>query len=93
MGGAARFKTALDSFSHLNPLTLFSGDALSPSNSKSKSFKMLKWVIGSSLFFVAFMCTVSVVMKGEQMVPVLNSLDIQCAVYGNHDFGELQLHT
>lgn len=30
---------------------------------------------------------VSVVMKGEQMVPVLNSLDIQCAVYGNHDFG------
>ena len=30
---------------------------------------------------------VSVVMKGEQMVPVLNSLDVKCAVYGNHEFG------
>ena len=28
-------------------------------------------------------------MKGEQMVPVLNALDIQCAVYGNHDFGKI----
>lgn len=34
VGGAARFKTCLDKFHHLNPLTLFSGDALSPSNSK-----------------------------------------------------------
>lgn len=33
------------------------------------------------------MYIVSVVMKGKQMVPVLNSLDIKCAVYGNHDFG------
>ena len=32
---------------------------------------------------------VSVVMKGEQMVPVLNALDIECAVYGNHDFGNV----
>lgn len=36
-----------------------------------------------------FLVTVSVVMKGEQMVPVLNSLGIQCAVYGNHDFGKV----
>ncbi len=35
VGGAARFKTALDQFRHLDPLTFFSGDALSPSNSKS----------------------------------------------------------
>lgn len=34
VGGAARFKTCLDKFSHLKPLTLFSGDALSPSNSE-----------------------------------------------------------
>lgn len=34
------------------------------------------------------LCAVSVVMKGEQMVPVLNALDIKCAVYGNHDFGK-----
>lgn len=34
VGGAARFKTCLERFGHLNPLTLFSGDALSPSNSK-----------------------------------------------------------
>ena len=24
--------------------------------------------------------------KGEQMVPVLNKLDVRCAVFGNHDF-------
>jgi len=31
VGGAARFKTALDSFSHLDPLILFSGDVFQPS--------------------------------------------------------------
>lgn len=31
---------------------------------------------------------VSVVTLGKQMVPVLNSLHIQAAVYGNHDFGK-----
>ncbi|KAJ6649497.1 Trifunctional nucleotide phosphoesterase protein YfkN [Pseudolycoriella hygida] len=31
IGGAARFSTAIKSFSHLNPLILFSGDAFSPS--------------------------------------------------------------
>lgn len=30
-GGAARFKTAIQSFAHLNPLVVFSGDALNPS--------------------------------------------------------------
>ena len=32
---------------------------------------------------------VSTFTKGEQMVPVLNKLDVRCAVYGNHDFGKL----
>lgn len=31
VGGAARFKTAIKSCSHLNPLVLFSGDAFNPS--------------------------------------------------------------
>jgi len=31
VGGAARFKTALDSFKHLDPLILFSGDLFQPS--------------------------------------------------------------
>ena len=31
IGGAARFKTALDTFKHLEPLTLFSGDLFQPS--------------------------------------------------------------
>ena len=31
VGGADRFKTMVNSFSHLNPLILFSGDAFSPS--------------------------------------------------------------
>ena len=34
----------------------------------------------------------SVVTKGAQMVPVLNSLNIQGAVYGNHDFGKWFSH-
>ena len=33
-GGAARFKTALESYAHCNPLVLFSGDILGPSLSK-----------------------------------------------------------
>ncbi len=33
-GGAARLKTALKSYEHLNPLVFFSGDAFSPSVSK-----------------------------------------------------------
>ena len=31
VGGAARFCAAIKSFSHLNPLVLFSGDVFSPS--------------------------------------------------------------
>ena len=33
VGGAARFKTRLDTLEDLKPLVLFSGDALNPSNS------------------------------------------------------------
>ena len=32
--------------------------------------------------------SVSTFTKGEQMVPVLNKLDVRCAVFGNHDFGK-----
>ena len=35
VGGAARFKSKLDSLQDLHPLVLFSGDALNPSNSES----------------------------------------------------------
>ena len=34
VGGAPRFKTKVDSLKELDPLILFSGDALNPSNSK-----------------------------------------------------------
>ena len=34
VGGAARFKSQIDSLRHLEPLILFSGDALNPSNSQ-----------------------------------------------------------
>lgn len=34
VGGAARFKTLVDSLHYLSPLVLFSGDALNPSNSQ-----------------------------------------------------------
>lgn len=38
VGGASRFSTAVKSFSHLNPLILFSGDAFSPSMCKLFTF-------------------------------------------------------
>ncbi len=38
IGGAARFKTRVDSLRDLEPLILFSGDALNPSNSQSLVF-------------------------------------------------------
>lgn len=34
VGGAARFKTKVDSLKEFKPLVLFSGDALNPSNSE-----------------------------------------------------------
>ena len=40
------------------------------------------------LFNNPYLCTVSIVMQGKQMVPVLNSLGIHASVYGNHEFGE-----
>lgn len=61
VGGAARFKTKLASLRELEPLVMFSGDALNPSN-------------------------ISVITRGEHMVPVLNALGVDVAVYGNHDF-------
>ncbi|KAH9515746.1 hypothetical protein Btru_011888 [Bulinus truncatus] len=60
-GGAARMHTYIKSQSHLNPLVLFSGDALNPS-------------------------LMSIFLKGDQMIPVLNQLGVAAAVYGNHDF-------
>ena len=32
--------------------------------------------------------SVSTVVKGKQMVSVLNAMNITCACYGNHDFGK-----
>ncbi|BFZ13573.1 hypothetical protein BsWGS_16611 [Bradybaena similaris] len=60
-GGAARMKSYIKSQQHLQPLVLFSGDALNPS-------------------------LMSIFLKGEQMIPVLNELGVAAAVYGNHDF-------
>ncbi len=56
----------------------------------------LYYLLAISINLVSCVCVcvcvcvlaVSVVMKGEQMVPVLNKLGIHCAVYGNHDFGK-----
>ncbi|KAL5466915.1 hypothetical protein EMCRGX_G031077, partial [Ephydatia muelleri] len=61
VGGVSRFKSKIDSLRLQDPLVLFSGDALSPSN-------------------------MSTITKGLHMVPVLNKLGVNVAVYGNHDF-------
>ncbi|CAI8034918.1 Probable 5'-nucleotidase, partial [Geodia barretti] len=62
VGGAARFKTAVDNVARKqNPLVVFSGDCLNPS-------------------------ALSVATEGKHMVPVLNSLGVHLATYGNHEF-------
>ena len=80
VGGASRFKTKVKELAWKNPLVLFSGDALSPSQS------MTLLSIGG-IIYVCPLIIVSSVTKGEQMVPILNALDVNTAVFGNHDFG------
>ena len=36
-----------------------------------------------------FVLAVSSVTGGKQMIPILNALNVNIAVFGNHDFGEL----
>ena len=83
-GGAARFCTALKSFSHLDPLILFSGDVIAPSISKVLIFFS---TVEFYLILNLFLMSVSTFTKGEQMIPVLNSCGVHCAIYGNHEFG------
>ena len=79
VGGAARFVTAVKQHSEDTPLVLFSGNAFSPSESKSWCQKQTARYKDS--------ISVSTYTKGEQMVPVLNMIGTKCAVFGNHDFG------
>ena len=47
------------------------------------------------MLYNLLLISVSIFLKGEQMVPVLNAIGVHCAVYGNHDFGKwhgLSLH-
>ena len=82
VGGAARFATKVKELGWKNPLVLFSGDALSPSKSKTR---VLQW---SSSYVVVYYI-VSSITRGEQMIPILNALNVNTAVFGNHDFGML----
>ena len=34
-----------------------------------------------------FFLPVSIFLKGEQMIPIMNAVGTHAAVYGNHDFG------
>lgn len=89
VGGAARFSTAMKSFKHLDPLILFSGDVFSPSMCKlSWKCAHLQIVVINMFFF-----PVSTFTKGEQMIPVLNTINTNCAVFGNHDFGKVSFIT
>lgn len=36
---------------------------------------------------ISFFFSVSIFLKGEQMIPILNAVGTHAAVYGNHDFG------
>ena len=105
VGGAARFKTAVDNVARKqNPLVVFSGDCLNPSACKYTKPQMM-----ADYSFLTWLClpllslslspspppspplspsAVSVATEGKHMVPVLNSLGVHLATYGNHEFGE-----
>ncbi len=71
IGGAARFKSQIDSLRHLEPLILFSGDALNPSNSQ---FSILYWCMYICLLFI--LCMLSVCNLNEMRINPVN-LDIR----------------
>ena len=50
VGGASRFKTALETLSDKNPMVLFSGDALAPSNSQSHIRLIQQYYLHLSIF-------------------------------------------
>lgn len=63
-------------------LVLFSGDAFSPSNRK----RML-YILAYFSFYLNLLLLVSILLKGKQMVEILNECSINVACVGNHDFG------
>lgn len=108
VGGASRFRTALIEackplqspfYEELEPLVLFSGDALSPSESVFYAlfFFFIHFFISFSILYFLFtslfastvsaLPAVSAETKGRHMVDVLDSLGVRCTVVGNHDFG------
>lgn len=86
-GGAARFLTAVNTFGHLKPLILFSGDAFSPSRRTLFLWFVIHVHSRANIDLFSFWISVSTYTKGEQMIPVLNRIGTHCAVLGNHDFG------
>lgn len=44
-------------------------------------------VLFCTLISFGFFFSVSLFLKGEQMIPILNAVGTHAAVYGNHDFG------
>ena len=62
IGGAARFKAQVDSLRHLEPLILFSGDALNPSNSQC----LFACVGRPSLFILLHMFTVCMCFSNDR---------------------------
>lgn len=82
VGGAARFITALETLISMKPsLVFFSGDALSPSK-LNQFYHYLFYIINKSLN----LGNISMIVKGKQMIEVLNKCHIAAACLGNHDF-------
>jgi len=77
VGGVARFKTALQTFKHLDPLILFSGDLFLPS---------LCTIFSINKIQEQTQIIVSIVYNGEQMIKPINELGIHAACFGNHEF-------
>ena len=48
--------------------------------------KHILFVFVSQIYMNFF--SVSIFMKGEQMIPILNAIGVHAAVFGNHDFGK-----
>lgn len=90
VGGAARFKTAIDKYKHLNPLVVFAGDAFFPSmmstilkgaetgeTHEPRCFPHERCCRAESTLWA---------YAGKQMVPIMNAMGIHVACVGNHEF-------
>lgn len=88
VGGASRFVAAVEKLIAKGPtIVLFSGDAIMPSSGETSFCTSQETHVYGPLTRSSIL-PVSILVKGKQMIEILNKCHIACACLGNHDFGK-----